>query len=82
MDRGAWQATIHGIVKSWTRPERLSSQHNFRTQGGKYTILEVVLALSLPLKKKGNYTLTTQFIIAHSMISTLLNKIFIKFKEL
>ena len=20
MDRGAWQATIHGVTKSWTRP--------------------------------------------------------------
>ena len=44
--------------------------------------LEVVLAFSLPVKKKGNYTLTTQFIIAHSMISALVGKIFIKLKEL
>ena len=21
MDRGAWQATVHGVAKSWTRPK-------------------------------------------------------------
>ena len=24
MDRGAWQATVHGVAKSWTRLKRLS----------------------------------------------------------
>ena len=24
LDRGAWQATVHGVAKSWTRP---SNQH-------------------------------------------------------
>ena len=24
MDRGAWQATVHGITKSWTRPSNLT----------------------------------------------------------
>ena len=24
MDRGAWQATVHGIAKSWTQLKRLS----------------------------------------------------------
>ena len=23
MDRGAWWATVHGVVQSWTRPKRL-----------------------------------------------------------
>ena len=28
MDRGAWQATVHGFVKSWTQLKRLSiAQH-------------------------------------------------------
>ena len=27
MDRGAWQATVHRVTKSWTRLERLSTQH-------------------------------------------------------
>ena len=32
MDRGAWQATVHGVTKSWTRLEQLSiAQH--RTEG-------------------------------------------------
>ena len=26
MDRGAWQATVHGVSKSWTRPKRVSTQ--------------------------------------------------------
>ena len=25
MDRGAWRATVHGIVKSWTQLKRLSN---------------------------------------------------------
>ena len=24
MDRGAWQATVHGVAKSWTQLKRLS----------------------------------------------------------
>ena len=29
MDRGAWQATVHGVAKSWDMTERLSTaQHN------------------------------------------------------
>ena len=27
MDRGAWQATIHGVAKSWTRLKQLSTAH-------------------------------------------------------
>ena len=26
MDRGTWQAPVHGVVKSWTRLKRLSAQ--------------------------------------------------------
>ena len=26
MDKGAWQATVHGVVKSWTQLNRLSPQ--------------------------------------------------------
>ena len=25
MDRGAWKATVHGVVKSWTRPSDFTS---------------------------------------------------------
>ena len=25
MDRGAWRATVHGVAKSWTRLEQLST---------------------------------------------------------
>ena len=25
MDRGAWQATVHGVTKSWTRLKQLST---------------------------------------------------------
>ena len=27
MDRGAWQATVHGGAKSWTLTEQLSTAH-------------------------------------------------------
>ena len=27
MDRGAWQATVHGVVKSWTRLSNFTSLH-------------------------------------------------------
>ena len=30
MDRGAWQATVHGATKSQTRLKRLSTQHTER----------------------------------------------------
>ena len=26
MDRGAWWATVHGVLRSWTRLKRLSMQ--------------------------------------------------------
>ena len=39
MDRGAWQAAVHGIVKSWTRLERLSTQQLF---GSIYLVLTTV----------------------------------------
>ena len=28
MDRGAWQATVHRVTKSWTQVKRLSAQAN------------------------------------------------------
>ena len=30
MDRGAWWVTVHGIVKSWTRPEQPSTAQHRR----------------------------------------------------
>ena len=33
MDRGAWQATVHGVAKSWTRLKQLSAQATFITRG-------------------------------------------------
>ena len=30
MDRGAWQATVHGVTKSWTRLKRLTTQARTR----------------------------------------------------
>ena len=32
MDRGAWQATVHGVTNSWTRLKRLST-HSLRKAG-------------------------------------------------
>ena len=31
MDGGAWQATIHGVAKSWTRPSNFTSLHFIHT---------------------------------------------------
>ena len=28
MDRGAWQATVHGVAESWTRLKQLSSNRH------------------------------------------------------
>ena len=28
MDRGAWQATVHRVAKSWTQLKQLSTQHS------------------------------------------------------
>ena len=30
MDRGAWQATVHGVAKSWTQLKQLSMHHSVR----------------------------------------------------
>ena len=30
MDRGAWQATAHGVAKSWTELKQLSTHSSFR----------------------------------------------------
>ena len=32
MDRGAWQATVHGVAKSWTRLRQLSMHANEGTR--------------------------------------------------
>ena len=34
MDRGAWQATIHGVSKSWTQLKRLSTHTHKRNVAG------------------------------------------------
>ena len=31
MDREAWQATVHGVTKSWTRLKRLSTHMHILT---------------------------------------------------
>ena len=44
VDRGAWQGTVHGVTKSWTRLKRLSSSSRINTIHGilKARILEWV----------------------------------------
>ena len=39
MDRGAWQAIVHGVTKSWTQLSNLTRTHT-HTHGG----LSVVIA--------------------------------------
>ena len=31
MDRGAWQAVVHGVAKSWTRLKQLSTNTSINT---------------------------------------------------
>ena len=33
VDRGAWQATVHGVAKSWTRLKQLSSSSSKQIYG-------------------------------------------------
>ena len=33
MDRGVWQATVHGIAKSWARLKRLSTHTHGHSLG-------------------------------------------------
>ena len=33
MDRGAWWATVHGVIKSWTRLKRLNTNTHVCFQG-------------------------------------------------
>ena len=41
MDRGAWQATVHGVVQSWTRLKRLDTYRP-------YPLCVLCLFISLP----------------------------------
>ena len=37
MDRVAWQAIVHGVAKSWTRPKQLSMRARSCIAGGFFT---------------------------------------------
>ena len=39
MDRGAWQATVHGVAKNWTQ---LSNQHTQTSQENQLKLLEIM----------------------------------------
>ena len=43
MDRGIWQATVHGVAKSQTRLKRLSTQGG--KEGGNESILKEALLI-------------------------------------
>ena len=49
MDRGAWQATVHGVAKSLTQPKWLSTQHA-------HALFQYSLVISSRLEH-GNYFL-------------------------
>ena len=42
MDRGAWQATVHGFIKEWDMTERLNTQHPLLTPWGLEVVYEFV----------------------------------------
>ena len=39
MDRGAWQATVHGVTKSWTQLSRHTSSFYVTSNGKSYKII-------------------------------------------
>ena len=45
MDRGAWQAAVHWIVKSWTQLARLSTQQLFSSIYLVLTTVSLILAI-------------------------------------
>ena len=45
MDRGAWQAIVHGITKSWTQLKRLSTQLLFCSIYFVFTTVSLILAI-------------------------------------
>ena len=47
MDRGAWQATVHGVAKSGTRPKRLTGMNQ-----SLFNTTENGIEIILPFKKK------------------------------
>ena len=40
MDRGAWQTTVHGVAKSWTRLRRLSTHRGLNSRNFSLTGLQ------------------------------------------
>ena len=47
MDRGAWQATVHRVIKNWTRLKRLSTHMGTFTPPNPQQALDPVKALLL-----------------------------------
>ena len=45
MDRGAWQATVHGATKSWTRLKQFSTAHTCMTIVFRYLCVSIVINL-------------------------------------
>ena len=47
MDRGAWQATVHGVAKSWTTTECAHTLVNYTTKKKKKVLLCVLNSYEL-----------------------------------
>ena len=39
MDRGAWQATLHGVTKSWTQLSNFHFSYNLKISLPKYLLI-------------------------------------------
>ena len=39
MDRGAWQATVHGVAKSWTRLKQLNTHNTHESYSSSASLL-------------------------------------------
>ena len=48
MDRGAWQATVHGVTKSWTRLKQLRMNRASERREGAQLMCENKMAENFP----------------------------------
>ena len=48
MDRGAWQATVHGVANSWTRLSDFTFTFHFHALGKEMAAHSSVLAWRIP----------------------------------
>ena len=70
MDRGAWQATVHGVIKSWTKLSKTNTFTFFHdcayTEQGSVNTCQVATRLFLPLEYQPLRARTVSVMFTHS----------------